>query len=89
MIGEAGADPMLGYIRETKVQVAQDTPAQTDTPAGTETQHGDTRQTATEPRADHPTDSSQATIDHRLRMPGITLAVDNPHATTISRVDIM
>ena len=54
---EAGADPMLSYTRETKVQVAQDTPAQTGTPAGTETQDGDTRPTTTEPRADHPTDS--------------------------------
>ena len=57
MTGEAGADPMLGYTRETEVQVAQDTPAQTDTPAGTETQDGDTCLTATEPRAVHPTDS--------------------------------
>ena len=38
MTGEAGADPMLGYTRETEVQVTQDTPAQTGTPAGTETQ---------------------------------------------------
>ena len=60
MTGEAKADQMLGYTRETEVQVAQDTPAQTGTPAGTETQ----TQTATEPRANHPTDSSQATIDH-------------------------
>ena len=37
MTGEATADPMLGYTRETEVQVAQDTPAQTGTPAGTET----------------------------------------------------
>ena len=37
MTGEAGADPTLGYTRETEVQVAQDTPAQTGTPAGTET----------------------------------------------------
>ena len=64
MTGEAGADPMLGYIRETGVQVTQDTPAQTGTPAETETQDRDTHQTATEPRADHPTDSGQATIDH-------------------------
>ena len=53
----AGADPTLGYTRETEVQVAQDTPAQTDTPAGTETQDGDTCLTATGPRAIHPTDS--------------------------------
>ena len=57
MTEEAGADPMLGYTRETEVQVAQDTPAQTDMPAGTETQDGDTCLTATEPRAIHPTDS--------------------------------
>ena len=30
MTGEAGADPMLGYTKETEVQAAQDTPAQTD-----------------------------------------------------------
>ena len=64
MTEEARADPMLGYTRETEVQVAQDIPAQTGTPAGTETQDGDTRQTTTEPRADHSTDSGQATIDH-------------------------
>ena len=64
MTGEAGADPMLGYTRETEVQVTQDTPAQTGTPAGTETQDGDTHQTATEPRAIHPTDSDQAITDH-------------------------
>ena len=88
MTEEAGADPMLGNTRETEVQVPQDTPAQTGTPAGTETQGGDTSQTATEPRADHPTDSSQATIDHRPRTPGITLGVDHPHATTISWIDV-
>ena len=88
MTGEARADPMLGYTRQTEVQVIQDTPAQTGTPAGTETQDGDTRQTATEPKADHPTDSGQATIDHRLHTPGITLGVDHPHATTISHIGI-
>ena len=36
MTEEAGEDPMLGYTRETEIQVAQDTPAQTDMPAGTE-----------------------------------------------------
>ena len=35
--GETAADPMLGCTQETKVQVTQDTPAQTDTPAGTGT----------------------------------------------------
>ena len=88
MTGEAGADPMLGYTRETEVQVTQDTPAQTGTPAGTETRDKDTCQTATKLRADHPTDSGQATIDHRLGMPGITLGVDHPHATTISHIDV-
>ena len=61
---EVGADPMLGYTRETEVQVTQDTPAQTDTPAETETQVEDTRLTATEPRAVHPTDSDRAITDH-------------------------
>ena len=88
MTGEAGADQMLGYTRETEVQVIQDTPAQTDTLAGTETQDGDTRLTATGPRAVHPTDSDQAITDHRLRTPGITLGVDHPHAATINHIDI-
>ena len=87
MTGEARADPMLGYTRETEVQVAPDTPAQTDTPAGTETQDRDTHLTATEPRAVHPTDSNQTITDHRLRTPGITLGVD-PHATMINHIDI-
>ena len=81
MTEEAGADPMLGYTRETEVQVAQDTPAQTDMPAGTETQDGDTRLTATEPRAIHPT-------DHQLHTPGTTLGVDRPHVTTKNHIDI-
>ena len=88
MTGEAGANPMLGYTRETEVQVAQDTPAQTGTPAGPETQDGDTCQTATEPRAVHPTDSDQAITDHRLHTPGITLGVDHPHATTLNCIVI-
>ena len=94
MTGGAEADPMLGYTRETEVQVAQDTPAQTGTPAGTEIQDGDTHQTATEPRADHPTDSGQATIDHRLRTPGITLGSrssshnnDKPHRCSVTIQD--
>ena len=89
MTGEATADPMLGYTRETKVQAAQDTPAQTGTPTGTETQDGDTHQTTTEPRANHPTDSGQATIDHRLRTPGIILGVDHPHITMTSHIDVV
>ena len=88
MTGEAGADPMLGYTRETEVQAARDTPAHTDTPAGTETQDGDTRLTATEPRAIHPTDSDQAITDHRLRTPGTTLGADHPRATMINHIDI-
>ena len=88
MTGEARADPMLGYTRETEVQATEDTPAQTDTPAGTETQDGDTRLTTTEPRAIHPTDSDQAITDHRLRTPGITLGADHPHATTINHINV-
>ena len=88
MTGEAAADPMLGYTQETEAQVTQDAPAQTGTPAGTETQDKDTHQTATKPKADHPTDSSQVTIDHRLRTPGIILGVDHPHATMTSCIDV-
>ena len=79
MTEEAGADPMLGYTRETEVQVAQDTPVQTYMPAGTETQDRDTRLTATGPRAVHPTDSDQAITDHQLHTPGTTLGVDASH----------
>ena len=64
MTEEAGADPMLGYTRETEVGVAQDTPAQTDMPAGTETQDGDTCLTTTGPRTVHPTDRDRAITDH-------------------------
>ena len=88
MTGEAAADPMLGYTRETEAQVTQDTPAQTGTPAGTETQDGDTHQTTTEPKADHPKDSGQVTIDHRLHTPGIILEVDLPHITMTSHIDV-
>ena len=49
MMTEAGVDPMLGYTRETEVQVAQATPAQTNTPAETETQDRDTHQTTSRP----------------------------------------
>ena len=64
MTGEAAADQMLGCTQETKVQDAQDTPAQTDTPAGTETQDEGTHRTTTELKANHPTDSGQVTTDH-------------------------
>ena len=53
----------------------------------TETQDEDTCQTATESRADHPTDNDQAITDHQLHTPGITLGVDHPRATMISRRD--
>ena len=64
MTGEATADLMLGCTQETKMQVAQHTPAQTDTPAGKGTQDKGTHRTATELKANHPTDSSQVAIDH-------------------------
>ena len=89
MTGEAAADLMLGCTQETEVQVAQDTPAQTDTPAGTETQDEGTRQTATELKANHPTDSGQVAIDHRLPMLGIILEADHPHAAMRSHIDIV
>ena len=55
MTGGATADLMLGCTQETEVEATQDTPVQTDTPAGTETLDKDTCQTATELKADHPT----------------------------------
>ena len=82
MTEEVGADPALGYTRETEVQVAQDTPAQTDMLAETETQVEDTHLTATELRAICPTDSDRATTDHQPHTPGTILGVDRPHATT-------
>ena len=88
MTEEAGANPTLGYTRETEVQVAQDTPAQTDTPVGTETQDADTHLTATGPRAIHPTDSDRAITDHRLRILDITLGADHPHAAMINHIDV-
>ena len=89
MTGEAAADLMLGCTQETKVQVTQDIPAQTDTPAGTETQDEGTCQSATELKANHPTDSSQVTIDHRLHTLGIILEVDHPHAAMRSSIDVV
>ena len=83
MIEEARVDPMLGYTRETEVQVAQDTPAQADT------QDGDTCLTTIGPRAVHPTDSDRAITDHQLRIPDITLGADHPHAATINHIDIV
>ena len=88
MTEEAGADPTLGYIRETEVQVAQDTPAQTDTPAGTEIQGGGTCLTITGPRAIHPTENDRAITDHRLHTPGTTLGVYHPHATMKNHIDV-
>ena len=89
MTGEAAADLMLSYTQETEAQVAQDTPAQTGTPAGTEIQDKGTHQIATELKADHPTDSSQVTIDHRLPTPDIILGVDHLHATMTSHIDVV
>ena len=89
LTGEAAADLMLGCTQETEVQAAQDTPVQTDTTAGTETLDKDTRWTATKLKADHPTDSSQVAIDHRLPMLGIILEADHPHAAMRNRLDIV
>ena len=89
MTGEAAADLMLGCTQENEAQVGQDTPAQTDTPAGTETQDEGTHRTATELKADHPTDSSQVTVDHRLPTLGIILGVDHLHTTMKSHIDIV
>ena len=88
MTGEARADPMLGYTRETEVQVTQDTPAQTDMLAEIGTQVKDTHLTAKEPRAVCPTDSNQAITDHRRHTPGTILEVDLPYATTKNHIDI-
>ena len=89
MTGEAAADLMLGCTQETEVQVAQDAPAQTDTPAGTETQDEGTCRTTTKLKADHPTDTSQVTIDHRLPTLGIILEVDHPHTEMRSCIDVV
>ena len=61
---EAIAGLTLGHTQEIGVQAAQDTPAQTDTREGIETQDEDTCWTATELKANHPTGSDQAAIDH-------------------------
>ena len=89
MTEEVGADPTLGYTRETEVQVTQDTQAQIDMPAGTETQDRDIRLTTTEPRAVHPTDSDRAITDHPPRTPDTTLGVDHPHTTTTKHIDVV
>ena len=89
MTGEAAADLMLGCTQETEAQVAQDIPAQANTPAGTETQDKGTHQTTTELKANHPTDSGQVTIDHRLHTLGIILGVDHPHTAMRSCIDVV
>ena len=86
---EATAGQMLGHIKETEVQVTQDTPARTDTPAGTETLDEDTCQTTTKLKADHPTDINQVAIDHRLPMLRIILEADHPHAAMSSHLDVV
>ena len=78
MTEEAAADLMLGFIQETEVQAAQDTPAQTDTPAGTETLDEGTCQTTPKLKADHLTGSNQVAIDHQLPMLGIVPEADHP-----------
>ena len=88
MTEEVGADPTLGYTRETGVQVAQDTPAQIDMTAGTQTQDRDTCLTATEPRDVHPTDNDRAITDHWPHTPGTILGVDRPHTTTKNHIDV-
>ena len=88
MTGEA-ADLMLGCTQEIEAQAAQDTPVHTDTPAGTETLDENTCQTATELKADHPTNSSQVAIDHQLPMLGIILETDHPHTAVRSHLDIV
>ena len=94
MTGEAAADLMLGYTRETEAQVTQDTPAQTGIPAGTETQGEGTCWTATELKANYPTDSGQVAIDHRLPTLGIILrsrssscSSDKPHRHSVTIQD--
>ena len=89
MTGEAAADPMLDYTRDTEAQVTQDTPAQTGTPARTEIQDKGIHRAATKLKADHPTDSGQVTIDHLLRMPGIILGVDHLHAMMTGHIDVV
>ena len=90
MTGEAASDLMLGCTQETEAQVTQDSPAQTDTPTGTETQDKGTHRTATELKADHPTDSGQVAIDHRLPTLGIIiLEADHHHTAMRSCIDIV
>ena len=88
MTEEVRADPALGCTRETEVQVAQGTPAQTDTLAEIGTQVEDTHLTATKPRAVCPTDSDRAITDHRRRTPGTILGIDLPHATMKNHTDV-
>ena len=71
------------------MQAAQDSPVQTDTPAGTETLDKGTRRTATELKANHPTDSDQVATDHRPPMLGIILEADHPHAAMRSCLDVV
>ena len=79
MTEEAVADLILGFIQETEVRAAQDTPAWTDTPAGAETLDGGTCPTAAALKADHLTGNAQVAIDHRLPTLEIVLEADPPH----------
>ena len=84
---EAIAGLMLGHTQEIEAQAAQDTPAPTDTPAGTETQDEGTCWTTTELKANHPTGSNQAAIDHQPPTPEIILEADHHHTAMRSRLD--
>ena len=48
-------------------------------PAGTETLDGGTCPTTAKLKADHPTGSAQAAIDHQLPTLGIAQETDPPH----------
>ena len=84
---EAIAGLILGHTQEIEVQAAQDNPEQIGTPAGTETQDEGTCQTETKLKADHPTGSNQAAIDHQPPTPEITLEADHPHTAMRSCLD--
>ena len=93
MTGEARADPMLGYTRETEVQVAQDTPAQTGTPAGTETQDGDMpdhhRTQSRSPHRQRPSNNRPPTpyTRHNSRSRSSSRNNDKPHRRSVTIQD--
>ena len=93
MTGEAEADPMLGYTRETEVQVAQDTPVQTDMPAGTETQDGDMpdrhRTQSRSPHRQQPSNNRPPTpyTRHNSRSRSSSSSNDKPHRHSVTIQD--